>query len=529
MPEPSYPRPADLSPLPSREGARGRGIHLGIHLTILSTLTLLSTPVFADDNMDDVLGEFETLDSFEDVETSGETVDPYAWDFGGSLSVSAGYNLEDHASSTDTDYSGLSKLRARVNLSLDKKFSNDWRISLNGYAWHDFAYEIQDEAYTDDVLDEYETQAEIMDAYVQGKLGERWDLWVGRQVAVWGFADNLRVLDVLNPLDNLEPAIADIEDLRRPVGMLRLNHFRGPWTLGLYAIPEQRFSRNPPFGSDFYTITDANGQAVKFREEQPDDFDEIDYAASLVGRFSGWDLSFNAARQWYDEPYLDPRAFDVNDPNASNDTFNESVVLRHSRITMGGFGVQKTWGSWLFKQEAAVYDGLLLTNTGPVTVNAPLPLIGTLPIIGPLLPGASVDVVIPHDVSEHRQANLLLGVEYYGFTSTSIGIEIAGRYLDDFNDEVAASGYVEKRTESSLRVTRDFLREKLRSTLVLIFFDQDRLGKDGGAIYRLNLDYELGPALELSGGAVFYDGGDQQPFGLWTDNDRVFTEIKWSF
>ena len=497
--------------------------------TCFTVLILISQSANADDSMDDVLGGFDDLESYDDVTTSDSEVDPTAWDFGGSLSASAAYNLEDHDSSTGTNYDGLSRARLRINLSLDKRFSKNWRISVNGYAWKDFSYEINNEEYTSEVIDEYETQAEIQDAYLQGKLSQHWDVWLGRQVAVWGFADNLRVLDILNPLDNLEPAIADIEDLRRPVGMLRLNHFRGDWTYGLYAIPEQRFSRNPPFGSDFYSITDPSGNAVKFREEEPEDFEEINYAASAVGRFSGWDVSVNLARLWYDEPYLDPTAFDINAPDASQDSFNQAAVLRHSRVNMGSFGLQFTEGSWLFKQEASVIDGLLLTNTGPVTVTAPLPLIGTLPLIGPLLPGISATANIPHSLSEHKQGNLLLGLEYYGFTNTSIGVEIAARYLDDFSDEIAASGYLEKRTESSIRVTRDFLREKLRSTLVLIFFDEDSLGDDGGAIYRLNLDYELGPALELSGGAVFYEGGDQQPFATFTDNDRVFTELKWSF
>ncbi len=499
-------------------------------LVSLTCLALFSAPTWADDSMDDVLGGFDDLESYDDVTSSEAEVDPLAWDFGGSLSASAAYNLENHDSSTGTRYDGLSRARLRVNLSLDKRFNDHWRVSLNGYAWHDFSYDINDESYTDEVIDEYETQAEVQDAYIQGKLSAHWDLWLGRQVAVWGFADNLRVLDILNPLDNLEPAIADIEDLRRPVGMLRLNHFRGDWTFGLFAIPEQRFSRNPPFGSDFYAINDPSGNAVKFREEKPEDFDEINYAVSAVGRFSGWDVSLNLARLWYDEPYLDPTAFDVNDPNASQDSFNRAAVLRHSRVNMGGFGLQFTEGSWLFKQEASVIDGLFLTNTGPVNVTAPLPLIGTLPLIGPLVPGVSATVNIPNSLSEHKQINLLLGLEYYGFTSTSIGVEIAARYLDDFNDAVEESGYIEKRSESSLRITRDFLRERLRSTLVLVLFDRNnRLGNDGGAIYRLNLDYELGPGLELSGGAVFYKGGDQQPFDVFEDNDRVFTEIKWSF
>lgn len=510
------------------------------HLLALLAMVWLASPAVAEEaELDDILGGFESLDEFDDVETSTEAIDPLAWDLGGSLSASVAWNAKDHDSSTGTNYNGWSRARLRLNLSVDKRFSDRWRMHIDGYAWHDLIYDGHDERdYTDEVLDEYETDTQIQEAYLQGQLSERWDLWLGRQVVVWGFADNLRVLDILNPLDNLEPAIADIEDLRRPVGMLRLNHFRGPWSLGLIVIPEQRFSRLPPVGSDFYPLEDANGNAVVFREEQPEDFQEYNYAASLTGRFSGWDLSINAARLWFDEPYLDPRAFDPLSPDAD---FSQDAVLRHSRVNMGGFGVQFTRGGWLFKQEASVIDGLLLTRTSEVDFSVPLPLpldLGGIPVLGPvvggvvggIVPSFSGSAVFPNDVSEHQQQNLLLGVEYYGLKSTSIGIEIAGRWLSDFDDALDASGFLKQRTESSLRVTRDFLREKLRSTLVVIFFDQDgSLGADGGAIYRLNLDYELANALELSGGAVVYAGGDQQPYDIWKDNDRLFAEMKWSF
>jgi hypothetical protein len=507
----------------------------------LAGLALLSAPAWAQDSMDDVMGGFEDIDTIADSARTGDTQasTPVDWVWSGSLSAGASYNLHDHRSSTGTDYSGLSRLRLRANLGLDRKFVNDWLVKLDAYTWRDLAYAINDEDYTRDVLDEYESDVDIQDAYVHGKLGEHWDLKLGRQVAVWGFADNLRVLDVLNPLDNLEPGIADIEDLRRPVGMLRLNYFSGPWQYGIYAIPEQRFSRNPPFGSDFYAITDANGNAVKFREEKPDDFESSNYALSAKARFSGWDLTFNAARLWNDEPYLDPTAFDVNAPGASSESFNDAAVLRHSRLNLFGFGLQMTRGSWIFKQEFAALDKLWLTDTGPVMVSGPLPDLGGLPVLGGLplpvlpipLPVAGTTVVIPNAVSEHAQYSLLLGLEYFGLASTSIGVEIAARYLDDFNDQLAASGYLEKRTESSLRVTRDFINERLRATFIAILFDQDNrfLGKDGGALYRINGDYELGRNLQLSGGVVLYDGGNQAPFNAFEDNDRLFTEIRWSF
>ncbi|MCK5769681.1 DUF1302 family protein [Algiphilus sp.] len=483
----------------------------------------------AQDDMDDLLGGFEDMDDYTGAaDAAGQGgFDDRPWDLGGSLSAEGSYNLRDHASTTGTDYDGLSRLRLRGTLGLDVDLGERWRGEVAATGWQDLAYAYRDADYTDAVRDAYEKELEVLDAWIAGELGGATDLKIGRQITVWGFADNLRVLDVLNPLDNLEPGRADIEDLRRPTGMVRLDHYAGPWRATLVVTPEHRFSRNPPFGSDFYPVTDGDGNAVRYREIRPDDFEDPDYAAALLGRFSGWDLSLNVARFWMDEPFLDASAFERS-PGASQDDFENAAVLRHSRVTLAGFGVQVTRGGWLFKHEAALVDGVDVTRTTPL--EQPLPLINAIPIVGALVPDAD-GRALPEDTRAVRRYDALLGVEYFGLPDTTFAVEIAGRHLDDFDDDLALSGYRELRGETALRATRDFLNQRLRVILISVLFNDDGRFWEatGGAVHRINAEYDLGGGLEVVGGVLIYEGGDQRPFNVSADNDRLFGEIKWSF
>jgi len=487
-----------------------------------------------DDSMDDLMGGFDDIDAVVDTvpvdPTQAETTpaDPGMWDIGGMLAASASYNYRDHRSTTGTDYGGLSKLRLRGLLTVDGRLGAGWRSHLDVSAWQDLAYAYRDADYTQAVIDAYEKELEVLDGWVAGALTSSTDIKLGRQVAVWGFADNLRVIDILNPLDNLEPGLADIEDLRRPVGMLRIDQYIGPWRLSAHVTPEHRFSRNPPFGSDFYSPVDADGNAARFREVRPDDFEDIDLAAAALGRFSGWDLTLHAARFWVDEPYLDASDFDRSDAGATEEDFEEDAVLRHSRSNLFGFGVQLTQGSWLFKQEAALIDDLRLTRTTPL--EQPLPLLNALPVVGILVPDTDGQS-LPEDSRAVQRFDGLLGVEYFGLADTTFSLELAARHIDDFAPDLARSGYVEWASETAARVTRDFMNQRLRLNLIGVVFNQDGRfwRRSGGGIYRLDAEYELARGVQVSGGLLIYDGGNQQPFTVVDDNDRVFGKVKWSF
>ena len=84
-----------------------------------------------------------------------------------------------------TDWMGLSRLCARINLQLDFALPHDWKLRLSPYFWYDFTYLIRGPSnYTREVLDEYEWEADLQDTYLEGPVLESLDLSGASRVSV---------------------------------------------------------------------------------------------------------------------------------------------------------------------------------------------------------------------------------------------------------------------------------------------------------------------------------------------------------
>lgn len=469
------------------------------------TLAAISTAA-ADDELDDILGGFD--DSSEDFDSDFEVSERF-WELTGSASLGASYGYLDHESATGTDYQGLDRLRSQLNLQLDLDLPADWKGRVAGFGFYDFAYLIRGRSqYTHDVLDVYEWEADFQEVWVQGNVGRHVDLKVGRQIVNWGRSDTLRVLDILNPLDNREPGLVDIEDLRRPVMMVKAGTYWRNWSFTAIAIPEIRFSKLPPIGSDFAPITASLGEFEIFvaPEHVPSEsFDNTGWAAAISGIFPGWDVSFHFARVWFDRPYLLGRFTLDPDPAVAL----AGTELRHSRITLVGSGANYIYGSFLFKTEIAWLDGVdYATSTAFV-----------LPIVG------SID--IPIGSARRSRLDFMAGIEYYGWVDTNIALEVVNRHIFGYRESMRPNFEVEENTlETALRITRSFLRERLTATLVAIAFGNHA---QDGSVVRLDAGYDLRDALVLKGGILLFQKGDSIPFNSIARNDRLFLELKYSF
>ena len=455
---------------------------------------LLTTNVFGGDSienaeLEEALGGFEetketkteleeALTGFDDtpvIEALEEKPsDPSRpWNLSGDLILSSSYNFaHSDPNPGETDHRGFSRLRAKLNLQLEWDIATDWQAHVAGYGFHDFIYGLRDrDDYSGELLDSMENELVLGEAWVRGKLHPRLDLKLGRQIVVWGKSDNLRVTDVLNPLDARELGLVDIEDLRLPVTMARLDYYWGDWNLSAMAIPEIRFNRNPAFGSDFYPYPTppppekglSNGGS------------NTEYALALNGIFSGWDLSLYAARLFDDQPHL------------------ESGLREHSRLTMLGISTNIALGNWLLKGELAQFHGLEYS---------PLPK------------------------KKKSRSDLLLGLEYSGFNDTTLSLEIVDRHIHGYDNLLITEGIEQDEWQTALRYQGEFLHARLKLTALAILFGDP--GKGGGSA-RFQATYELAEELNLIGGLVAYDSGDKFPFNAISDNDRFFLEIKYSF
>jgi len=441
---------------------------------LLFTLALSTNAATTDTNAD----LEEALTGFDDAPTTEVVVEkPLApqrpWNISGDLILSSSYNFDrSDPNPGETDHRGFSRLRAKLNLQLEWDITPNWQAHVAGYGFHDFIYSLRDRGdYTDELLDSMESELVLGEAWVRGKLHPQLDLKLGRQIVVWGKSDNLRVTDVLNPLDARELGLVDIEDLRLPVTMARLDYYWSDWNLSAMAIPEIRFNRNPALGSDFYPYPTP----LPAEKGLSNGGSNTEYALALNGIFSGWDLSLYAARLFDDMPHI------------------ENGLREHSRLTMLGTSTNIALGNWLLKGELAHFRGLEYTP----------------------LPG-----------KKKNRSDLLLGVEYSGFDDTTLSLEIADRHIHGYSNLLATEGIEQDEWQTALRYQGEFLHARLKLTALAILFGDP--GKGGGSA-RLQATYELAEGLNLTGGVVAYDGGDKFPFTAIGDNDRLFLELKYSF
>ena len=470
-----------------------------MHSKILSTLALAALPLMwcgtssAEPSLDQALDGFdetvaapanavdEALGGFEDAAAApASAATPQQadapWRLSGATIVSASWSYAHKAPAPSaTDHRGLSRLRGKLSLELDGQLNETWRTHLNGYAFYDAAYAINGRAgYTDEFIASMEREAELGEAFVQGRVHRALDLKLGRQIVVWGKSDSLRVTDVINPLDNREPGMVDIEDLRLPLTMARADYYLRDWSFTALAIPEIRFNKNPAWGSDFHPYTTPLPREITPK----DGGGNTEYAFAASGLFSGWDLSLYWARIYDDTPHAV--------------VVSGMPQLQHSRLTMGGLAANVALGNWLVKGEAARFSGVEYSGA----------------------------------TSAYTRNDIMLGADYSGFADTTLALEVVNRRIDAYDTSLNSAGIPEEEWQTAARYQGDFLHARLH--LIALASAYGKQLNEGG-FTRLSAAYDLADAVSITGGVISYRGGDKLPFDAIADNDRLFAELKYSF
>ncbi len=455
------------------------------------------------ENSTENLSEEEwALDGFEDTETdrsseklvvhfepedqnsadSGNSESETPFSLRGYIQAALSYNVAHDASKKEdqTDFRGFSKLAQKVWLEAESDLGEDWKLHVDGHLQRDLIYrEKGRENYAREVLDAYEEDAEWGEAWVRGALASNIDLKVGRQIVPWGYADYLRVVDAVNPMDLREPGLGDLETMRLPVGAVKLDVYEGDWRVSLLAALEWRLHKTAPCGSDFYRDglkTQAEcDQLTKPIEEPEDGMDDASVAINAEGRFEGWDIALYQARLNHDTPYLDL----------------QKNTLRYPRIHLTGTAVSVADGNWLWKGEAARLGGLRF---------------------------AGVD-------AEKSRYDLLFGGEYSGFTDTTLAFEAVSRHIQDYEDGIEQSGWNQKMRQLALSFQRDFANDTHHFSVTLI---RDRWDLNrANTILRIAHEYDVNDEISVKGGAILYES-DGKKYN-YENSDRAFLETRYSF
>jgi hypothetical protein len=493
----------------------GRLFFFLLLVVILSSANNWKNILYANDNAP--LDQEEKSDSFSDEDFGTEEIDGAeneeikldlnilqntkrdqnaTFSLGGFIKEDLGYSYS-YSSSNPAPYDkpAFSKIRTTLNLKTDYKLTPDWRVTLVGNGYYDYAYLRRGrDKFTDEVLKSMEEELEVRDFFIEGALFPRLRLKLGRQIIAWGESDTAQITDMANPKDIREIGMVDREDAKIPVTATKLTTLINSLEINLVAIHEFRPNRIAAKGSEFDLLSKVTPVLAKLggvlRDEEVTEYQETEYLFRLYKNFNGGDLSFVWADTYDDQLYLDsePGSFDL--------------TPKHNRIKSIGASGNKVLGTWLLKAEIGKKIGQTF------------PLKSTNLIIN-LKTGKEIWV-------RKNKLEWMLGADYSGISNLKITTEVTGEeiqeYEDDLNSPKTKTGY-------SLRLAHSAMNDKVNSTLFWVHYSSGN-----GDIVRADLRYDILDALQLTVGAINYMAAKTEATLYPIRNsDRLLMSAKYSF
>jgi hypothetical protein len=162
-------------------------------------------------------------------------------------------------------------------------------------------------------------EAELRELYVRTEAGDNAYLTIGKQQVVWGKADGLKVLDVVNPQDFREFVLDEFDDSRIPLWMFNAEFPIKNTTLQVLWIPDLTYHDLPEEGSPFEFTSQVPDvpDGVTLITEDPNrpnnPMIDSDFGLRLSGFAKGWDFTINYLYHYDDIPAL-YRTIDVSGP-----------------------------------------------------------------------------------------------------------------------------------------------------------------------------------------------------------------------
>ncbi len=379
----------------------------------------------------------------------------------GSVDLESHYNISNNKN--------LSSAKILADLSAEYKIDNKTKISGNLKSYHDLIFDVSNNYSI--TPNGYKNKLNLNELNIEGSINSNLDFKIGRQIIVWGKSDYIRITDILNPLDNRTPGLIDIKNLRLGRMMSKLDYYQNSLKLSTIVLHENRFSRNPKFGSDFKT-------SANLSENKPsNNLKNTGVALSLTGEFSGYDFGIYFADTYLDKSYL-----------------KNSILHFDNKSKMLGFAYNQVIDNFLLKIEAAYFNTIKYSGLNRTK----------------------------------SRIDSLIGVEYTDISDGSISYELSLRKINNYNNIINTqyNNFTKQETyQHALRFTQSYLHQTLNLTAILGIF-----GKNGdkGGFTRTSLDYAIDDKISISGGIIDYIGGSSVTDPI-RDNDRIFTKISYSF
>ena len=337
---------------------------------------------------------------------------------------------------------------------------------------------------------------ELRELYLDSFVGDAF-LRLGKQQIVWGEADGLRVLDVVNPFHFREFILPEFEDRRIPLWTAMVEVPVGPLTGQLVWLPDHSYD-DVPGGDSVFAFTTPRavprppsslvgaGPVVFNAPDRPNRFlADDDVGLRLTGFLGGWDFSLNYLYHYRDEQVLFREALAGG---------GLAFTPRYERSHLIGGSFSNAFGDFTLRGELGYStDRFFLTN----------------------------DAADTDGVYETGELGYVLGLDYQANSNLFISGQIFQSVIED-----PPTGATRDRVDTNLTllVEQQFRNDTITASALLIHG-----ANDGDGLIDIDLDYQLRSNVVLTAGADIFYGDESGLFGQFQDHSRITVGIEIGF
>ena len=393
--------------------------------------------------------------------------------------------------------------KAAVQIDPELKVALPWKMSLTtlGRARGDIVNELEPGAPRQRETSELSRRLmvgdradlELRELYVRAPIGRTF-LTLGKQQIVWGKADGVKVLDVVNPQDFREFILDDFDDSRIPLWALNAEVSIGPVLGQLVWVPDQTYHDIPEHGA-LYEFTAAMFQpppppGVRI-DERPirrprRTVADSDAGLRLSSFWKGWDLTLNYLYHYGDVPVFYSRL---------SGTQTEPVIIvnpRYERSHLVGGTFSNAFGNLTVRGEVGFFFDHYFFTT---------------------------EAADPDGITNSDELDYVLGFDWFGFEEALASFQFFQTWVTDA-DQALRRDQID--TMSTLLLRREFWNDTLVAQIMwLQSFNQ----ADG--LVRPKVSYLVRDNLEVWLGVDWFYGTRNGLFGEFDHNDRIVFGAEW--
>lgn len=331
---------------------------------------------------------------------------------------------------------------------------------------------------------------ELRDFYFDWKIGKHY-ITFGKQQIVWGEADGLKILDIVNPINLREFLLDDFDQSRIPLWSVKTDFNLNKIKLQLLWLPDQSYHDiadvNSPFYPEaFFSVPSENINLMQESLRKPNDvIKDSDVGVRLGSFVKGWDFTLNYLYNYDDFPVASS-SFSI-----INNTPTITISPEYKRYHLAGGTFNKAIKNFTLRGE--------LGYSFQKTFN-------------------STDSNIDNGLIKTDQVASVIGLDYYGVSNTTLSGQV---FLDYVLEEYPLIGREQLELNTTFLIGRNFRNETINAELIMV----QNLNEGDGFI-RPKVSWLAKSNLKLTLGGDFIYGKSNRLFGQYKNQTRLVFNIE---